>query len=252
MCSDSIFGAFRVVVLALLVLPAFNPGSVWPLEDQSKTLPQSRPAPAEWKAPARWRRRFRSTPGTILVNRQEIRFQGNENQSMVWRYRAIQTIFTAPHRLVITGYTNRGWALPGVKAFHFDLKGAMPPAVAALLTERIVKPSQNADPDLHAAAFAILAARHSRLWGGSNGLLRLRNTGIEYVTARPLDSRSWRWADIQTIANPDPFHFRVSGYRETYDFDLKQPISRRVFDRLWDSVYARGVQLNTANGGQGQ
>ena len=73
-------------------------------------------------------------------------------------------------------------------------------------------------------------------------MLHFRKGGIDYVTAKGRGSRSWQWSDIQTIANPDPYHFRVQGFRETFEFELKQPMSRKLFDRLWDSVYARDLR----------
>jgi hypothetical protein len=31
---------------------------------------------------------------------------------------------------------------------------------------------------------------------------------------------------------------RVTAYREIVEFDLKQPLEPRLFDRLWESLYA--------------
>jgi hypothetical protein len=87
------------------------------------------------------------------------------------------------------------------------------------------------------------------MWsGGSNGTLRLKEDGIDYVTESARDSRSWRWVDIQTIATPDPYELRVTGYREIVDFDLKQPLSRAVFEQIWDLLYAAGLNLSTSAG----
>jgi hypothetical protein len=87
------------------------------------------------------------------------------------------------------------------------------------------------------------------MWaGGSNGTLRLKDSGIDYVTENRRDSRTWRWADIQTIANPNPYEFRVTGFRDTVEFDLKQPMPRVLFDLLWDHLYASGLNLSAAEG----
>jgi hypothetical protein len=69
--------------------------------------------------------------------------------------------------------------------------------------------------------------------------LRLRDDGIDYLT-EGRDSRNWRWADIQTIANPNPYELRVTAYREIVEFDLKQPLSRSLFERIWDQLYEEG------------
>jgi hypothetical protein len=124
----------------------------------------------------------------------------------------------------------------------------MPPEIAAQLTERVGKPVRNGLPLPSAAVLTEIPA-HRRMWsGGSNGTLRLKDTGIDYVTENRRDSRTWRWADIQTIANPNPYELRVTGYRETVEFDLKQPLARAVFEQMWDRLYAADLNLSLAGG----
>ena len=77
---------------------------------------------------------------------------------------------------------------------------------------------------------------------------RLKDDGIDYVTESGRDSRSWRWADIQTLANPNPYEFRVTGYREIVEFDLKQPMSRNLFEVMWDHLYTTGLNLSPGGG----
>jgi uncharacterized protein (DUF2344 family) len=43
---------------------------------------------------------------------------------------------------------------------------------------------------------------------------------------------------------------RLGGYLETFDFELKQPISADLFDRLWDHLYARDLNVKQIPGGQ--
>ncbi len=54
-------------------------------------------------------------------------------------------------------------------------------------------------------------------------------------------SHSWRWADIETIARPDPYHFSVQGCREPFVFELRKPTSRKLFNQFWDDVYGQGL-----------
>lgn len=79
-------------------------------------------------------------------------------------------------------------------------------------------------------------------------MLRFADTGIEYTTSKTGDSRNWRWSDVRTLANPDPYHLRIDGYRETYDFLLKEPLSRNLFDKLWDYVYAKDLDMSAEGG----
>jgi hypothetical protein len=106
----------------------------------------------------------------------------------------------------------------------------------------IARPVQNADPDASAPALATIPVRHRTLAGGTNGVLRFRSGGIDYVTNSKDDSRSWRWADLQTLSDPDPYHLFLFGYRDTYTFDLKAPLSRALFNRATDEIYKHSAE----------
>jgi hypothetical protein len=137
-----------------------------------------------------------------------------------------------------------------VRHFRLDLSEAVSAAIAAEVVHRVGKPVVNAAADENTKAFVSIPARHGTRFGGTNGTLRFRDEGIDYVTGTTGASRSWRWADIQTLANPDPYRFRVGGYLETFDFELKQPLSREVFDTLWDRVYARDLNISANQEGE--
>jgi hypothetical protein len=204
------------------------------------------PAPnISWNTPARLRHRIGSTPGTLTFDQRGIHFRPLKGAPLNWSFIEVQSFDLTQHEFTVKSYENRNWRLPGEKAFRFTLTQAIPPSAASFLAEEVGKPSRNEVPDPHLPSFAVIPARHATLSGGSNGLLRFRNEGIDYVTLTGKDSRSWRWADIQTLARPDAYHLTVGGYLETFDFDLKQPISQTLFDRLWDCVYGRGLQIST-------
>jgi hypothetical protein len=176
-----------------------------------------------------------------VINDQGVEFIPKKGSSLRWSYVEIQSFHLSAHQLAIETYQNRSWRLHGDREFHFRLTNAVPPAVAEEFARRVQKPVENGRPDPDASGFASLPARHRTFGGGTNGVLHFRDEGIDYVTTGGRGSRSWRWSDIETIAHPDPYHFRVQGYRETFEFELKQPLSRKLFDRLWDEVYGRGL-----------
>ncbi|MGH9400956.1 MAG: hypothetical protein ACRD2P_02480 [Terriglobia bacterium] len=207
-------------------------------------------APIRWRTPARLRHRLTAWRGTIEIGGQGVVFRADKGQSLSWSFISIQSFYVTRHKLEIRGYANRGWRLPGEKVYRFDLSRAVPPDVAATLAARVGKPSQNGDPDSGLPAFTSIPARHPTRTGGSNGVLRFNRKSIDYVTPSGRDSRSWRWADIQTLVHPAAYQFTVGGYRETYRFKLKQPMSQALFDRLWDAVYGRGLQLSTGREGK--
>ena len=211
---------------------------------------QSPPA-VQWQSPAQFHQLLKKEIlGALLVDNNGISFQ-SPKFSKRWVYGEIKTFdLSGARELVITGYENRHWHEPGERRFWFTLNRPMPPDLAASVAARVGRPVINGDPRPDATAIAEIPAHHSERFGGSNGTLRFREDGIDYVAADGRDGRSWRWSDIQTLANPNPWEFRVTAYREIVEFDLKRPLSRDLFDRLWDILYAE--DLNIAPGKDGQ
>jgi hypothetical protein len=232
----------RVVLVVLATVAGLAPNLMQAAAGRGTSQSAQTAETLSWQCSAYWRHDLKKTSGVLALTNRGVEFQPAKGQRLYWSMDEIQTFKLSPHHLNLTGYQNRKWRLHGERSFRFDLKPAVPPEVAAQLAARIGKPVENADPSATAPAFATLGARHRTFGGGTNGVLRFRKGGIDYVTTGGRGSRSWRWSDIQTIANPDPYHFRVQGYRETFEFELKQPMSRRLFDRLWDAVYARGLE----------
>jgi hypothetical protein len=175
--------------------------------------------------------------GSLTINDLGMEFQPKNGRAQHWTYEEIHTAFLGPHRVVIVTYLNRSLHRPGVQHFQFDLSRALPPAVAAELAARIGRPVQNDDPDASAPAMTTILVRHRGLMHGTNGVLRFRKNGIDYVTSSKGDSRSWRWADIQALSQPDPYHLYVFGYRDTYTFDLKAPLGSALFHFATDEIY---------------
>jgi hypothetical protein len=201
-----------------------------------------------WQAPANWHRLLKKdVHGRLVLDDEGVEFRSPKfNQR--WAYVDIHSLDLSARELTLDSYQNRPWHAPGELRFQFTLGEPMPPEIAAQLTERVGKPVRNGVPLPSVAVLSEIPA-HRRIWsGGSNGTLRLKDTGIDYVTENGLDSRSWRWADVQTIANPNPYELRVTGYRETVEFDLKEPLARVVFEQMWDRLYAADLNLSTAGG----
>ena len=201
-----------------------------------------------WQAPANWHRLLKKdVPGSLVLDDAGVAFRSPKfNQR--WAYVDIHSFDLSARELTLDSYQNRPWHEPGEQRFQFTLSEPMPSEIAAQLTERVGKPVRNGVPLPSAAVLTEIPA-HRRMWsGGSNGTLRLKETGIDFVTENGRDSRTWRWADIQTIANPNPYELRVTGYRETVEFDLKQPLARVVFEQMWDRLYAADLNLSTAGG----
>lgn len=184
--------------------------------------------------------------GVLSIDSSGVTFQFNRGETLRWRFTEIETFdLTNPQQFVLRSYENKSWRRPGEKDYAFRTAEPVPPAVAATLAQNVGKPSRNGLSNPATVSFATTPARHPTHLGGSNGTLRFTDSGIDYVTPKQGDSRSWRWSDIRTLASPDPYHLRVDGYRETYSFLLKEPLSRNLFDKLWDYVYAKDLNVST-------
>jgi len=208
----------------------------------------ARPAPQEslsghlipvpsWQTAARLHSGLTSERGTLIFDANGIEFRAKRFAGR-WPYAEVKSFDLGARRLVLTDYESWSHHRHGERHFRFDLATPVPPPVAAGLTQAVGKPVRNRDPDSAAQSLFAIAARHGARFGGSNGILRFREEGIDYITPTKSDSRSWRWADIQTLACLDPYHLRVGGYRETFEFDLKRALGAEEFDRLWDKLYA--------------
>jgi hypothetical protein len=196
-------------------------------------------AAIDWRGPAQYHRLLKKpVPGVLSIDETGVEFR-SPGFSYKWPFPEIRTFdLSGARELTITGYENRHWHEPGERTYRFTLSLPMPPVIAAELAARVERPVINGDPYPAAKVIAEIPAHRRERFGGSNGTLRLRDDGIDYVTADGRDGRSWRWSDIQTLANPNPWDLRVTAYREIVEFDLKQPLEPRLFDRLWESLYA--------------
>ncbi len=237
---------YRKAVLSALLVTAFSALS------REVMLAQNSLA-IEWQSPAQFHQVLKKPiRGTLLFDNEGIEFRAPKF-SQRWVYGEIKTFdLSGARELVITDYENRHWHEPGARSFRFTLSLPLPPGTAAEFTARVGRPVINGDPVPGAAVIAELPAHHRERFGGSNGTLRLREDGIDYVAADGRDGRSWRWSDIQTLANPNPWEFRVMAYREIVEFDLKRPLSGEMFDRLWNSLYAQELNVAPPNGGHHQ
>lgn len=192
-----------------------------------------------WESPARLRHGLiGGTPGTLRADSQGLEFVPRQGASMRWKFTEIKDLDLDRERIVLTGYDNRGWHLPGTRRFDLKIRQQVTPADAAVIIGKIGTPARNRIPDPHAPVTEEIAVRRSEHFGGSNGMLRIRQQGIDYVTPAPGQSRSWRWLDLQTLSHPDPYHLFVFGYLDSYAFELKQALSRDVFNHLSDEIWS--------------
>src|SRR6266702_686769 len=192
-----------------------------------------------WESPAKLHHFAGKDKGDLSINADGIEFRPQKAAPIKIPYLEVQTFQIAPHSLSIKTYENRKMRL-GVVRYRFDLVQAVPASVGAELATQVRRPSQNTIPNPDSQA-VVIPAHHRTATGGTNGVLRFREGGIDYVSSASGDSRSWRWADLQTLSAPDPYQLLVFGYRDNYNFDLKEILPQ--------SLYYRSVQAIDAHNG---
>ena len=237
-----------VLVLPVIVIACLQDGSIGTAQSLS-------PANVEktfvaWESPAKLHGLVGSEKGELNIGAGGIEFQAPNHSVQKWAYQDIQTFRLSVNGLIIETYQNRRRHMPGVAQFKFDLERAFPPNIAAEVAEEVKRPSQNTVPEtaMQSIGCTTIPAHHNKLAGGTNGVLRFCGEGIDYVSSTLKDSRSWRWADLSTLSDSDPYHLMIFGYRDTYGFDLKEPLSRSLFYRSVDALDAYKAAVGqTAN-----
>ena len=204
---------------------------------QERTQATSSETFKSWQSTARFHHLLGKEKGVLLINADGLEFRSQKGSTTSWPFLEVQTFLISPHTLLIETYQSRKKDMPGIQRYRFDVDDALPSTVAAVLAREVGRPSQNAIPD-PAAQSVVIPAHHHTLTGGTNGTLRILDSGIDFVSSKESDSRTWRWADLKTLSNPDPYHLLVFGYRDTYAFDLKRPLSRAVFNHLSDEIWS--------------
>lgn len=225
---------WRVVPILMLSAGLIFSGSKAEAETAKNSKLTDSGSSVNWRSQAKLHHLLGAEPGDLAIEAGGVAFRTEKGHDLKWPYQEIQTFSLSAHSLSIKTYKNRH--LPGVQQYRLTIDEAVPPEVAAELARRVRRPSQNRVFDSAMPSIKNVAVHHRTLTGGTNGTLRLREDGIDYVSDVTKDSRSWRWNDLQTLSKPDAFHLLVFGYRDNYTFDLKEPLPQSLFEQLSDKV----------------
>jgi|SRR5579863_1777297 len=211
---------------------------------QSRNESVSEQSFVTWKSPAKLHHFAGKDKGDLSIDAKGIEFRQQKAEPITIPYLEVQTFQLDPHSFTVKTYQNRKLRL-GVAQYRFDLVQAVPPSIAAELATRVRRPSQNAVTNPESQGIAI-AAHHRTVTGGTNGVLRFHESGIDYISSASSDSRSWRWADLQTLSAPDPYNLLVFGYRDTYNFDLKEILPQSLYYRSVQAIDGAGYERESA------
>ena len=178
--------------------------------------------------------------GTMTVDETGVSFTGAKKHVWSWKYEDIQQLRLAPESVYILTYKDSKLRLGEDRAYTFT--GKIPAEeLYALLADRMDQRFVAAVGQAIGLPTWSLPVKHLRPIVGSEGTLEFGADAIVYSTPAKAESRTWRYADIESIASSGPFDLTITTLEKSFNFQLKQPITEARYNQLW-------LQIEKKNG----
>ncbi len=203
---------------------------------------------------------FGSCHGTLVIGDDGVRYDtASTKDQRDWKYEDIQQVqLLSPKNLAVVTYEDRKLKVGGDKNFKFEIiDGELSNQVYRYLLQKAGKPIVTKLAFLETKVDYQIPAKHLHTLGGCQGILRVTPVGITYQTDSREESRTWLFADIESLGPMDPFHLRITAHenshfhyrgRKDFNFVLKQKLDEKTYEHLWDRIYKIGLESkNTGN-----
>ncbi len=197
--------------------------------------------------------------GTLTVSDTGIAFEETGNggkkpkhpKEWRWAYQDIQQLKISPKSLTVLSYKDNAWKLGADRQYDFDLvsEGSFTGAYE-LLRNRLDQRFVAVIPDHVSTILWELPVKHTLRFGGDEGVIQVGPDEIVYKSAKPGESRTWRYQDIDSISSAGPFQLTVTtserakthyGNLKGFNFELKQRLEEARYNELW-------LRLNQSKG----
>jgi hypothetical protein len=182
-------------------------------------------------------RTLRNQQGNLHIDSNGVSFQSSDGKTtIVISMRDLRGADVAdPRALRFETYEVQRWKPIERRGYVFRAPMDAPvEELARFLVGRVYRPVVGHYPE---GSHFRIPAYHRRTISGTSGMLDIGQGSIEFLSEKPVDSRTWLYRDIETIGRPDPFRFRVTTNRETYVFELKEALPEGVYQTAWSKVY---------------
>jgi hypothetical protein len=104
--------------------------------------------------------------------------------------------------------------------------------------------------------------KHTLRFGGDEGVILVGPDEIVYKSAKPGESRTWRYQDIENISSSGPFQLTITTFERAkthygnlkgFNFDLKRQLEEARYNELWLRLnQSKGLRiLNSYRDGSG-
>jgi hypothetical protein len=182
-------------------------------------------------------RMLRDQPGELHIDAQGVTFRSVDGKTVITiaMLDLREADVADPHALRFQTYEVQERRPIERRKYTFRAEpDALIEELAQFLAARVHRPIVGHYPE--DSQFQV-AVYHRRSLGGTNGMLEIGKVSIQFISAKPADSRTWLYRDIETIGRPDSFRFRVSTNRETYVLELKNELPDAAYQFVWSKVY---------------
>jgi hypothetical protein len=189
--------------------------------------------------------------GTLIMDERGVRYDTNRGEdARAWTYEDIKEFQIGPDRRLklLTYEDHSNWRFGTDKTFEFmwSEETVVGEQVYEFLRSRTRRPiaSVLVPAELGAVSFD-LPAKHLGILKGNQGRLLFADHLVVFRTDRESGRRTWRYGDLESISSSGPFDLTLTTYEEqrfhyasrrVYNFQLKEPLPRHVYDSLWRFV----------------
>lgn len=183
---------------------------------------------------------FGGCEGTLVISEADIRYRTDRRRdARIWTYPEIKRVERQGLRtLIVRTYEDQTLQLGRDKLFEFQLlDGVITDEVLSFLNLRVGRPLETPPDDSPPGGRYEIAAKHVHAFGGCHGTLKITDTHIEYVSAKPKDSHIWKYLDIKRLRSRSTYELAIDTYQDqtlllgkdkTYKFELKEALEPRV------------------------
>lgn len=188
-----------------------------------------------------------ASSGTLVFGETGVDYRTSKKDAgRRWAYEQIKQIqVLSPTKVAIRTYEDQSWLhLWADRTVEFEIeKGQFTPELSAFLLRAIPRPVLAAVlPPPTGTLRSSVPVKHVRGRRGSTGDLSLYDNALVYRTARPGESRYWRFGDIASVFAVDRFRLTVltfeggGGDTRPFEFQLQSDLPPGFYDRLWSAV----------------
>ena len=212
-------------------------------------------AGAMWASAAQFTVRHKhlngSCTGVLTVDEDGVRFAGPKGHAWTWKYPEIQELKLGRREILVVSYHDDLLRLGADRTYRFD--GEIPARqLYDLMKDRMDQRLVAAISDQPAGPEWSIPVKRLGSLRGSQGLLAFGPDSVVFSTDAAGQSRTWRYADIDSISSSGPFQLTVTtferarshyGDRKGFNFQLKQPITEARYNAIWLEIERKNGRI---------